>query len=205
MSDLAYLDPTPTVGLGSSLKLIVGPQQKLLSLQEAKDHLRIDIDDENAELAALVDAATKAVEEDTHRALITQTWEQAIDRFPCGTDPIPLMKGPLQSVTSITSYDSSDVSAVMSPSAYFVNSYRVPALVCLKSGQTWPTGLRTHLAGVIKFICGHGDAAENVDADLKMAIKLQLKPIYQRRPMDEDECRAYDHFISPWVVHFVGD
>lgn len=53
-----------------------------VSLQEAKDQLRITHSAEDAHIAGLIRAATAWAETYTGRGLVTQTVEYAIDRFP---------------------------------------------------------------------------------------------------------------------------
>ncbi|NDA93971.1 MAG: hypothetical protein EBX90_11955, partial [Betaproteobacteria bacterium] len=58
------------------------PATEPLSLEEVKEHLRIDSSAEDALLQMYIEAARKVCEHNTARALITQTWETTFDRFP---------------------------------------------------------------------------------------------------------------------------
>lgn len=80
------------------LKLITAPTVEPVTLAGVKNHLRIDSEDENALITALITTARQLAERDTKRAFITQTWRLYLDESPA---EIYLPKPPLQSVESI--------------------------------------------------------------------------------------------------------
>lgn len=59
--------------------LIAGPGEEPVSLAEAKTWCRIDADDEDGLVNALIAAARLHVESLTGRALVTQTWRLTLD------------------------------------------------------------------------------------------------------------------------------
>ena len=68
-----------------ALTLITAPTVSPISLQQAKDHLRISHSDDDDKVQLCIDAATSFVDgEDGFlgRCLVTQTWELTIDTFP---------------------------------------------------------------------------------------------------------------------------
>ena len=64
------------------LTIATGPTVEPISTEEAKNHLRVDIEDDNAVIKSLILAARESVEVITRRALITQTWDYYLDEFP---------------------------------------------------------------------------------------------------------------------------
>jgi uncharacterized phiE125 gp8 family phage protein len=60
----------------------VAPASEPISIAEAKDHLRIDHDDEDDYIDGLIQMAREQVESDCARALMTQTRVLTLDRFP---------------------------------------------------------------------------------------------------------------------------
>jgi uncharacterized phiE125 gp8 family phage protein len=67
--------------------LVTPPVAAPVSLAEAKAHLRVDFDDEDALISGLIDAATQHLDGWSGvlgRALMPQTWEMSLDRFPAG-------------------------------------------------------------------------------------------------------------------------
>lgn len=66
------------------LNLIAAPAAEPLTKEEVKSWLRIDSDDttQDYEIAGLIQAAREYAENRCGRALVTQTWQLTLDRFP---------------------------------------------------------------------------------------------------------------------------
>ena len=64
--------------------LLNAPASEPVSLAEAKLFLRVEHDDDDDLIAALIAAARVQVEAQTRRALITQTWRLVRDVWPAG-------------------------------------------------------------------------------------------------------------------------
>lgn len=83
-----------------NVSLVTAPTIEPITVQEAKDHLRIATFDDDAYIATLITVAREEVEDITRRAIMTQTWDYFIDGFPDGYG-ITLPFGRLASVTSV--------------------------------------------------------------------------------------------------------
>src|SRR5262245_61208300 len=107
----------------TSLRIITPPDVQPLTLAETKEHLRVDITDEDTLIGLHIEAATSFIEKFLGRALVTQTWEMAIDQFPTdGKKTIAIPLPPLQSVTSIKYDDTGNVERTLSGSGYMVDT-----------------------------------------------------------------------------------
>lgn len=71
------------------LQLVTPPAGEPVSLAEAKQHLRVDGDDDDLLIGSLIAAARQAAETQTGRQLITARWKLVLDAFPG-----PLMQSP---------------------------------------------------------------------------------------------------------------
>jgi len=80
------------------LKLITAPDIEPVTLDEAKNHLKIDSSEDNSLISALIVTARQLAEKETNRAFITQTWEMYLDEVG---NEIEIPKPPLQSIVSI--------------------------------------------------------------------------------------------------------
>jgi uncharacterized phiE125 gp8 family phage protein len=162
------------------LTLVTPPASEPVSDTEAKLHLRVDHTADDSLIDSLITAARRQVETHTGRALVTQTWDMALDGWPCGGEiDIPLP--PLQSVTSLTYYDTSSNATVWSSSNYQVVTDGVRGRLVLGYGKTWPAVTLRPAAGIIvRFVAGYG-AASAVPEDIKAAIKLWLGHLYANR------------------------
>lgn len=165
-------------------KLITGPSIEPVSLEDMQEHLRLETDGTNPDddvVAGLIAVAREYVERYSGRALITQTWELALDGFP-SCDYIALPYPPLQSVTSVKYYDTDETEATFSSGDYYVDTYSEPGRVVLGYGEVWPTEtLRTANGVIIRYIVGYGDAASDVRDRYNQAIKMVAAHLYENR------------------------
>ena len=86
-----------------SLSLITPPTVEPVSLAEAKLHLRVDFDDDDALIESLISAARVAAETLTGRQSCTARWIRTLDGFPCSS--LQLHRCPVQSVVEISYQD----------------------------------------------------------------------------------------------------
>jgi len=178
------------------------PSETPISLAEAKAHLRVLHDDDDAYITALIDAATQHLEGRdgiVGRALVTQSWEYRIDCFPaCGRIELPLP--PLQSVASVTYVDQDGALQTLSTDVYMAETSTIVGMIRLKYDQQWPSTRYEPYAVRIAFTAGYG-AAGAVPETLKSAIKLLVGHWYLRRDMGEDIPRgapfAVEALIAP--------
>jgi hypothetical protein len=64
------------------LKLIQAPASEPVSLADAKNHLRVDVTDDDVLIGGLITAARVAAENICRRAFVTQSWTLFLDTFP---------------------------------------------------------------------------------------------------------------------------
>jgi uncharacterized phiE125 gp8 family phage protein len=162
-----------------ALVLTTAPAAEPLSLAEAKAHLRIDADDEDALLTALIAAARMFVEKMLGVALITQSWSYFFDFWPaagCITLPI----APVQAVSAVKVHDDAGGSTTLDAASYIVDVLSEPARLVLK-GALPPVQARTLNAFEIAFSAGHGDEADDVPEPVRQALKLLVAHWFERR------------------------
>lgn len=162
------------------LVLVTPPSTEPLEVEEALDHLRLELDAEDRdEVTRLAVAARQQVEEYTRRALVTQTWQLTLDAFPdCG--PVRLPMPPLVSVTFIKYLDLAGVLQTLAPADYVVDVTSIRGRIVPAYGKTWPDTRCTLNAVQIEFVAGYGDATK-VPEGLKSGIKLRLGDLYENR------------------------
>lgn len=161
--------------------LVTPPAVEPLSRADAKTHLRITGTGDDDYVDDLIVVARRYAEEVTHRALISQTWDLYLNRFPYG-DSIQLPKGRLQSITSLKYVDSTDAESTVAASVYQAVTWEDPGRLILKYNQQWPTAtLRTAGGVIVRFVCGFGDAATDVPEDIIHAMKLMIGHWYEHR------------------------
>jgi len=168
---------------GSWTELVTAPAVDLLSLAEAKEHLRVDHTDEDDLITAYVAAVSSSLEAgfgEIGRALITQTWKLYMPSLP-SDGRIVLPFPPLQSVTSVTYRDTDNAEQTLSASAYRVVAQSESGLIEQVDGAAWPSTFNRADAVTITFVCGYGDAASDVPEGIRMIARLLLAHWYENR------------------------
>lgn len=163
-----------------SLKLLTPPAAEPVTLAEMKAHARIDTDADDGLLEPLIKAARQWAEEYTKRAFITQTWEMCLDNSPDGYF-FPIPKPPLVSVSAIKIFANNGEEILWPAQNYFVDNYREPGRVALRSGSVWPNEERFINNIMIEYIAGYGDDAEDVPEAIRLAIKQLATHWYENR------------------------
>ena len=161
-----------------SLQLVTPPAGEPVSLAEAKLHLRVDVDDDDALIGSLISAARQAAETLTGRQMITARWKLVLDAFPCHA--ILLAKCPVQSVVNIQYLDMNGMSQTLPLVDYVVDTSCEPARITPVFGKTWPPTLPQIGAVTITFDAGFG-AASAVPEGIKSWIKLRVGSLYAHR------------------------
>lgn len=164
---------------------VTAPTLEPVTLDEAKTHLRVDIDDDNGLIDTLITAAREQVESYTRRALMPQTWDLKLDDFPCDGDAVWLPMPPVTSVTSITYTDMNGVAGnVWSATKYTTDLPTGPkaqrARIAPAFAQIYPVTYPDLNVIAIRFVCGYAKEAA-VPARIRQAMLLLIGTWYQNR------------------------
>jgi uncharacterized phiE125 gp8 family phage protein len=164
-----------------SARLLIPPAIEPITLPEAKAHLRIDSDHEDALIAGKIRAAREQAEERTRRALITQTWQYTLPAFPV-CRRIDLPRPPLQSVESIHYYTEDGTEHALDSSSYLAVTAPLLGAVVLAPAAEWPTAtLRPYEGVVITYVAGYGDGAGDVPESIREWMLMHVGESYERR------------------------
>jgi len=164
-------------------KLKTAPEIYPISRDDAKAHLRVDLDftADNTYIDTLIATATQSVEQFLNRRLITQTWYQYLECWP-SSNVIELPFGKLESVTSLKYKDSDGDESTWAASNYIVDTDSDPGEIVLAYENVWPTvTLYPSNPITIEFICGYGLTGDDVDDNIKHGIKLLISDLYENR------------------------
>jgi uncharacterized phiE125 gp8 family phage protein len=163
-------------------KLVTGPGNEPISLDDMKTHLRVDITDDDELITGYMIAARISCENIAGKFFIDQTWDLWDDGFPGSSIlTLPRGMGPLQSVTHIKYWDQDDQEQTFDSANYIVDDKSEPARIVLRSGETWPSDILAEINGVnVRVVVGFGDDAD-VPENIKQAIKLTVGHYYENR------------------------
>jgi len=158
------------------------------------------------EITTLITTTRQWAEQETERALLTQTWKIYYVGFPSSNAPIVLPKPPLQSVTHVKYYDSDDVLQTWASSNYTVLAPDGPQAprgqIAPVAGVSWPllasyaTAPRRTNAVEVQFVCGWTTAAL-VASPIKAAMKLMAAHLWTHREAVTDGPRGAAVSVVP--------
>jgi uncharacterized phiE125 gp8 family phage protein len=147
------------------LELYTAATDEPVSLDQAREHLRVVTTEEDSYLLGLIAAARRLCEQRTGRILVTQTWTIRYDSFgeACGAGwEIALPLSPVQSITHLKYYDWTDTLQTLSAANYQLAKGLSPRLVPA-IGKSWPATSSRLQAIEIRAVCGFGEADEIPD------------------------------------------
>ena len=198
------------------------PAQLVVGLQEAKAYLKVadsDISDDPI-IAGLLGSAERECELHTGRALLTQTWTGFLDFWPLSDEPeywegyrvgssdlltggprfIEFRRSPIQSITSIKTYDDSDTATVYASSNYMLDSAQAPNRLVLRTGASAPVTTRAANGIEIIYVAGYGDNPGDVPQNLRDGILRFAAHAYEHRGdmLTEDALRAASGAAMLW-------
>ncbi len=160
------------------LKIITAPANEPVTVDEAKQHLRIDGSNEDSLISTLIKAARIYVETLTNRRLITQTLRLQLKYFPFCEIVLPVT--PVQSVAAIRFKDKNGIEQVAAETLSQL-SFTEPPKIKPSYGESWPQCREGDYNSVsIDIVAGYGDAAD-VPRDLCQAILLMVAHFYEQR------------------------
>lgn len=188
-----------------TLRLITGPSVEPATVAEVKLDARIDGGELDETIGLLITSARQSAEEITGRALITQTWELVLDRFPFD-DRIEIGKLPISSVTSVKYYDVDGVLQTLDSSLYAVDVDTLPGWIYPVEGESWPSVRDEENSVIIRFVAGYGDSASDVPAQIRYWIRAQAAAAIQSQSDQVDKSptmQFVNDMLNPYRLHWV--
>lgn len=182
------------------------PWTAVISLGEAKRHLNVLHDDDDALIDGLVRVAQATLEGadgagGTLGRLISQhTLDIKLPAFPAGRE-LAISAAPLVGVTHIKHLDLAGVEQTLTGTLYQVVPARDHPYVWLKPGAAWPATAEAPDAVRIRVVAG----PTQCPADIGHAIKLHIGHLYlNREAVGESVGKlplAYEHLLQPHRTH----
>ena len=163
--------------------IVAGPSIYPVSLQHAKEHMRLGLDftDDDEYLKLLIATATAWVEQYCARKLIQQTWQVFYDKFP-GEKFITVPFGQLSSVTHVKYTDSDEDTTTWTDTEYIVDTDSDPGRIVLEFGESWPSFTKYPSNPIeVQFVCGYGTTRADVPEPIRHALKLKIAELYEQR------------------------
>jgi uncharacterized phiE125 gp8 family phage protein len=153
------------------LERVVAPATEPVSLADAKQYLRIEHTADDTLISQLIVTARQSAERYLRQSLITQSWKIAYDDFLEAKTILSF--GPVQSVTSVTTYDITNQPIVIPNTFYRMDAAR-RVLLC----QSSIVAVRVEII----YQAGYGAAAD-VPSPIKQGILLHVAKLYDTRDL----------------------
>ena len=187
----------------SSSRCVVPPTTEPLSLDEVKEHLRIESSAEDALLQVYIEAAREICEHNTSRVLVTQTWESVFDAFPDSSGDeqgvqhdmlvlarpatrtlrqglaLALPVGPVQTIESIRYRDQNGEWQTMDSDAY-VRDHVTGVENIYPGPDGWPEVDASGQAVCVRYVAGYGGRWAT-PAALRVWMLLRIGAMYENR------------------------
>lgn len=162
------------------LSLVTGPTTDPVTLAEAKAHCRVSIPDDDGLIAGYILAARSYVEGQTHRMMLTQTWDCTFDYcWPtkgCYRHiSIPL--SPVQSVTAVSYVDTDGTTQTLATDQYTVVNNRTTAFIKQAYNTFWPTIRWVPDVITVRVVVGY----TQIPHELRQAILMLVGHFYEQR------------------------
>jgi len=182
------------------LNIVTPTTVEPITLTRAKQHLKVDVSEDDDYIRSLITVARQSVEQYCRRTFYKQRWKYSLQYFP---NLIEIPMAPCLSVASITYVDLNDVVQTLSTSVYrAVTGDGGPggngSTITLKYNQVWPSVLTCEAAVNVEFWAGYtngiinpivdysatnveGDPLNLIPAPIKHAMLLWIGSLYENR------------------------
>jgi uncharacterized phiE125 gp8 family phage protein len=157
--------------------LLTAPAIEPISLAEAKAFLRVEHDDDDDVIAALIAGARIYVEAQTRRALVIQSWRLVRDTWP-QSGRIEVRPAPLQSLDAVRVHDGQGDPIEVDVEGFVLDT---AGSALIFAPWTMPQPARTAAGIELDVTVGYGDAAIDVPEPLRQAIRLLTAHWYENR------------------------
>lgn len=178
---------------------LLPPAAEPVTLAEAKAHLRLDTSDEDGLLTALIRTARLHLEAETGLCLIARPLRLYLDGWPEGR-VIPIVRGPVQTVETVTVYDALGMPVEVDASGYLLDGAARPARLVLPAR---PATERAVNGIEIDFTAGFGESGADVPDTQKRAMLLHVAAMFELRgvlALDDQPGavpQGYERLVAP--------
>jgi uncharacterized phiE125 gp8 family phage protein len=196
----------------SAAALIVAtpPAIEPVSLTEAKAHLRVDGDDENAYIGALISVARERLEHETRRAFIRQQITVYMRGIGCGSAPVELPRPRVMADAIVLEYRDEDA-AWQASTGFIDQRSREPALLWVTDAPSSVDSPRSPQDAVWRatYWAGYGAEPANVPSPIRHAILLLVAHLFEQRnpavaESIKDVPKSLDWMLNPYRVPWEG-
>jgi uncharacterized phiE125 gp8 family phage protein len=153
------------------VKLITPTVLEVVTLTEAKAHLKVTSTDEDTLIQSYLNAAIQRCENYRQSTIMSSTWEVYLRTWQ---NSVNLQKHPVTAINSVTYYDDDNVAQTVLAANYRLQDFRVPCRLEFDSNFDAPEYYDREFPIVINYQAGFTYAASGSYAIIKEAIFAEL-------------------------------
>ena len=166
-----------------SLTRASGPEVEPVSVADAKQHLRVDSENDDLYIAGLISAAREWCETYTDRTFVHTQWTVTFDTFPWEIElprpPVAVAAG--NTATTITFAQEGGGTGTLATSAYRVDRAAEPGVIRTVYAGTWPSHLLDKNSVSVTWWAGYGADGTKVPKVVRSAILMLVGSWYEKR------------------------
>ena len=162
-----------------ALVMTSAPALEPVTVEEAKEHLRVDGTHEDVLISSLIVTSRLHIEAALGLSLVSQAWKLVLDAWPMDA-VVNIPMRPVIAVNTITVFAADGSGEVIEPANYVVDLASSPPRIATQ-GATWPKPMRAVNGIEIDFVAGYGAMASDVPAPIRHALMLLVAHWYEHR------------------------
>lgn len=186
----------------------------MITLAEAKLHLRLITDPADAEsytaedslIQALIDAAYRHAEQRTRMAFQQRTETLVLDDFPAADTAIALPWTPVESVDALDYIDADGISQSLDATALRLDGRGIYPTLAPQWGSAWPATIAEPESVTLTATVG----AVATPPDVRAALLLLVGHFYENREavvigtISSAVPMSVEMLLAPYIIHSVG-
>ena len=177
--------------------LLAGPAAEPVTLAEAKHFIRVEHEDDDDVITALIAGARIHVEAATRRALMTQSWRVIRDCWP-ESGRLALLPVPLVSVDAARIRKQDGSAQPIDVATLTIDKAAAPATLAFMA----PPAPERAAGGIeIDITCGYGDAGD-VPEPLRQAIRMLVAHWYENRGLVSGEVAMLPASVAALIAPY---
>lgn len=172
----------------SICQCLTPPEVEPVSLAEAKAHLRVDGDDENALISGCIATARQTFEQETRRSFLSQQWVAYITGCVGRIASIELPRSRVlegEGNAAVVEYRKTDGTwaTLATPGDWYLQAVREPALLWITASPSDIDSPRSPDDAVwrVTYWSGYGVEPTSVPGPIRHAIMLMTAHLFERR------------------------
>lgn len=156
-----------------NIKYITNPASLLVSVSDLKTYLRVDHNNEDALIEALIKSSVAYCENYLNSAFIQRTLQVRYQWPISGVIKLPIM--PVISISSVKYYDAADEEQTLS-----IGNYTLDLISGNITIDIWPTDVKDASTWLVEYVAGYSTPAD-VPQNVIIAIYMLVADAYENR------------------------